>query len=138
MSDKPFRLLPKLDGDNREFWTRGEHGELVIERCGACGHYVHPPRPICPECLSRDVGYVPVSGRGSVLSYTVNHQPWNPTMAPPYVIALVELDEQPGLRLMTNVVGCEPDDVDFGMRVRVAFEQHEDVWVPLFEPEPAA
>ena len=138
MTDKPFRLLPRLDDDNREFWTAGERGELVIERCGACGHYVHPPRPICPECLSRDVGFEPVSGRGSVLSYTVNHQPWNPTMPPPYVIALVELDEQPGLRLMSNVVGCEPDEVDFGMRVRVAFEQHDDVWVPLFEPEPAA
>jgi len=138
VSDKPFRLLPKLDDDNRDFWTRGEAGELAIARCSGCGYYVHPPRPLCPECLGRDVRPEPVSGRGSVLSYTVNHQPWNPTMPPPYVLALVELDEQPGLRLMTNVVGCEPDEVDFGMRVRVVFENSDDVWVPLFEPEPAA
>jgi uncharacterized OB-fold protein len=54
-------------------------------------------------------------------------------MPPPYVIALVELDEQPALRLMTNIVNCEPADVAIGARVRVVFEHHDDVWIPLFE-----
>ena len=56
----------------------------------------------------------------------------------PYAIAIVELDEQRGLRLMTNIVNCPAEAVRIGMRVRVVFEQREDVWIPLFEPRPQA
>jgi uncharacterized OB-fold protein len=105
-------------------------------RCQACGYWIHPPAPICPTCLSRDIATEVLSGRGVVHSFTVNEQNWNPTMPPPYVIALVELDEQPGLRLMTNIVNCRADDVRFEMPVRVVFEHHDDVWIPLFEPVP--
>ncbi len=67
-----------------------------------------------------------------VATYTVNHQPWVGP-ADPYVIAIVELPEQEGLRLTTNIVGIDPDDVAIGMDVTVVFEQHGDVWFPLFE-----
>jgi len=69
-----------------------------------------------------------------VLTYTFNHQPWVPAPDHPYPIAIVELPEQRGLRLTTNLVNCEPGDVRVGLRVRVVFEPHEDVFVPLFEP----
>ena len=140
MSDdaKPFRLLPKIDDDNEPFWTGGERAELVMWRCQDCKHWIHPPGPICPMCLSRNIATEATSGRGVVHSYTINEQNWNPTMPPPYVIALVELEDQRDLRLMTNIVNCEPADVTFGMRVRVVFEHHDDVWIPLFEPEPLA
>jgi uncharacterized protein len=65
----------------------------------------------------------------------VNHQQWNPTVPVPYVIALVEIDEQPSVRIMTNIVGCEPEDVHIGLRVKVRFAEHDDVYLPLFEPE---
>ena len=64
----------------------------------------------------------------------MNHQPWIPGFDPPYVVAIVEIDEQASVRLMTNIVGCAPDDVRIGMPVQVTFEQHDDVWVPRFEP----
>ena len=134
--DKPFRLLPRLDDAVSPFWTSGERGQLVMWRCQDCRYWIHPPSPICPTCLSRDIATEALSGRGVVHSYTVNEQAWNPLMSPPYVIALVELDEQPALRLMTNIVNCDADDVSFGMPVQVVFEQHEDVWIPLFEPAP--
>jgi len=77
-----------------------------------------------------------------VLSFTVNEQNWNPTMPAPYVIALVEIVEQPEVRLMTNIVGVAPEAVSIGMPVRVVFEHHSDdrgdVWIPLFEPDPEA
>jgi uncharacterized OB-fold protein len=130
----PFRLLPRLDDDVAPFWTGGERGELVFWRCQACGYWIHPPSPVCPTCLSRDIATEATNGRGVVHSYTVNEQNWNPTMPAPYVIALVELEAQAGLRLMTNIVNCEPSDVSIGMPVQVVFEQHDDVWVPLFEP----
>jgi uncharacterized OB-fold protein len=78
-----------------------------------------------------------VSGRGEVFSYTVNHHSWDGSIEP-YAIGLVELDEQPGLRLTTNLVRCAPEDVHIGLRVRVTFEQHGIVWFPLFEPDTGA
>ena len=90
--------------------------------------------PVCPQCLSREVSPAPVSGRGTVHSYTINHQPWMPGFDPPYVIAIVTIAEQDDLRLTTNIVNCEPDSVRVGMPVQVTFEEREDVWLPLFEP----
>ncbi|HET9609911.1 MAG TPA: Zn-ribbon domain-containing OB-fold protein [Acidimicrobiales bacterium] len=133
MTGAPFRVQPALDDENRFFWTSGKDGRLRFLRCQACGHYLHPPLPRCPVCGARDVAPEPVSGRAEVFSYTVNHQPWDGG-SEPYVIALVELPEQQGLRLTTNIVGCEPDEVHIGMPVQVAFEQRGDVWFPLFEP----
>ena len=75
-----------------------------------------------------------VSGRATLVTYTVNHQPWIPGFDPPYVIAIVELDEQPGLRLTTNIVHCPIEDVHIGQRVRVVFEEEGGVFYPLFEP----
>jgi uncharacterized OB-fold protein len=137
-TDVPFRVLPAVTVDNEHFWRGGEHGELRFLRCADCGYWIHPPAPICPECLSRDVAPAAVSGRASVLTFTVNHQPWYPGLDPPYVVAVVQLPEQGDLRLTTNVVGCEPDQVDFGMEVQVVFEERSDgdasVWLPFFEP----
>jgi uncharacterized OB-fold protein len=137
-SDAPatraIRQLPALDGDNRAFWTGGEQGQLLIVRCGDCGTYNHPPRPRCPKCGGAHVKPEPVSGRGRVASYTINHQAWIPRLKTPYVIAAIELDEQPGLHVFTNIVGCEAEDVSTGMRVEVEVENIEDVWFPLFRP----
>lgn len=139
MADAPQRLLPAVTPQTEPFWTGGARGELLIVRCRTCGHRIHPPAPVCPVDLSGDVGPEPVSGLGTVHSFTINHHPWSPAAPPPYVIALVELDEQPGLRLLTNLVDVAPDDVEIGLRVRVRFEDAGGgVFVPLFAPETAA
>jgi uncharacterized protein len=131
---KPFRLLPRVDDTNKFFWTAGAEGQLRFLRCQTCGYYVHPPAPICPVDLSKDLVPEAVSGRATVHTFTVNHQPWIPGYDPPYVIAIVEIEEQEGVRLMTNIVGCEPGDVHVGMPVEVTFDHHDDVWLPLFRP----
>lgn len=130
------RPLPALTDDNRAFWTGGAAGALMIARCRACGYYVHPPTGFCPACEGRDVAAEPVSGLATVYSFTINRKAWLPGLAVPYVLALVELDEQPGLRLPTNIVGCDPEHVHIGMRVAVRFEAAEDLHVPLFGPAP--
>lgn len=136
---KPFRLLPRLTPENRHFWTGGEHGELRFLRCDACGWWLHPPAPLCPRCLGRELSVAATSGLARVHAFTVNHKQWIPGFDPPYVVAIVELDEQAGLRLTTNIVNCEPEDVRTGQRVRVVFDHRDDVWLPLFElaPDPA-
>ncbi|HSS10835.1 MAG TPA: Zn-ribbon domain-containing OB-fold protein, partial [Acidimicrobiales bacterium] len=121
---RPFRILPRLTQDNQFFWTSGADGRLRFLRCQSCGDYVHPPAPICPECLTKTLVPEPVSGRATVATYTVNVQPWIPGFDPPYVIAIVEIEEQPSVRLTTNIVGCSPEDVRIGMPVEVVFEQY--------------
>jgi uncharacterized OB-fold protein len=136
----PFRVLPKLDDRNRDFWTGGGAGELRFWRCRSCRTYIHPPQPVCPKCLSKDMAVEPVSGRATLASYTINHQPWMPGPELPYVVAIVEIVEQPSLRLTTNLVDCALDAIAVGMPVRVTFEKHEDpdgdVYLPLFAPDP--
>src|SRR3546814_1848941 len=90
----------------------------MIMRCRACSHYIHPPVRFCPACESRDTVPVAVSGRATIHSFTVNHKAWLPGLAVPYVLALVELSEQAGLYLPTNIIGCDPETVRIGMEVR--------------------
>src|SRR5919108_1250468 len=134
MPDRPFRVLPAVTPENEHFWLGGAEGELRFQRCAACGYWIHPPSPICPACLGREIKVEAASGRGTVHTFTVNWQPWYPNLDPPYVIAIVELPEQEGLRLTTNIVGCQPDEVTIGMPVEVAFEEYGGVWLPLFRP----
>jgi uncharacterized protein len=131
----PIRALPLIDRDNAAFWTGGGAGELRIYCCRDCRYYVHPPVRFCPKCESRRVEPEAVSGRGVVTSFTVNHKQWVPGLPVPYVLALVSIAEQEDVRLVSNIVNCPPEAVTMGMAVKVFFEQHEDLWVPFFEPE---
>jgi uncharacterized OB-fold protein len=126
--------LPAIDRDNRAFWTGGARGELLIARCADCSHYVHPPTGFCPRCEGRNVVPEPVSGRGEIESFTVNHKQWLPDLPVPYVLALVTIAEQDDVRLATNIIDCAPDAVHIGMAVEVTFEARDDLWVPLFRP----
>jgi acetyl-CoA acetyltransferase/uncharacterized OB-fold protein len=130
----PTRPLPELLPDSAWFWTSGEDGRLRVQGCTQCRRLVHPPVPVCPHCRSLSWEPTPVSGEATVIGYTVNAHQWLPDLPPPYVVANVALDEDPGVRLTTNIVGCDPEEVHIGQRVRVRFEQHDDVWLPLFEP----
>lgn len=130
------RPLPRLDSDNRAFWTGGAKGTLLIYHCRDCGSWNHPPMPVCRKCRSENVGPEPVPGTGTIDTFTVNYQAWAPGQDVPFVIARVTLDGAPGVILTTNIIGCAPEAVDIGDRVRVVFEQHEDVFIPLFEKSP--
>ena len=129
------RTLPRLDADNRSFWTGGRDGRLLLMQCQDCQTFIHPPRPVCRACLSERVEAVAVAGTGVVDSFTINHQKWHPSLEVPYVIARVAVDGAPGVFLTTNIVGCPVDAVDVGDRVKVCFEQHDEVFIPLFEKQ---
>ena len=130
-----IRLLPRLEPDNTFFWTSGADGHLRFLRCLHCSYFVHPPAPRCPECLSEGVAPEVVSGRATVVAHTVNVHQWIPG-SEPYVIGLVAIEEQQSVRLTTNLVDVEPADIETGMPVEVVFEQHDDVFLPLFRPAP--
>ena len=127
------RTLPQVNGQNSHFWTGGKRGELVLLRCSACSFWIHPAEPICPRCHHNQVMPAPTGGRGMVYTFTINHQQWQSTWSVPYLIAIVELDEQEGLRLTTNL-DMPLEEVAIGLRVEVRFDHVEDVFLPYFVP----
>lgn len=134
MANIPGRPLPQLTAQNEFFWTAGADGELRIQECQDCRSLIHPPQPICRYCRSQKLGVRAVSGRGTLAGFTVNHRFGFPDLPPPYVVAQVAIDEDPRVRLTTNIIDAEPDTLELGRPVEVVFEQADDVWLPLFTP----
>ncbi|CAB4816098.1 MAG: 3-ketoacyl-CoA thiolase [Actinobacteria bacterium] len=134
MTDCP--PLPQVTPWNRFYWTSGADGVLRIQSCAACGRIQHPPAPRCTRCRHADLDVVDLSGRGVVEAVTVNSQPWHPAFTPPYAVAVVALDEDRAVRLTTNIVNVDPNTVVIGLPVRVVFDKRDDVWLPMFEPDP--
>ena len=124
--------VPLITDDNRAFWTGGRDGRLLIVRCADCRTYTHPPSPRCSNCFSDHVAPEPVSGRGTVESFTINRQQWSPELEVPYVIAIVALEEAAELRIFTNVVDCPVEQVEVGMPVEVEFVERGEVFLPVF------
>ena len=130
MSDRP---LPLPDPETAFFWEATARRKLEILRCQTCKTWVHYPKPSCWNCSSGDLKPEEVSGRGTIYSYTVTHQDV-PGYTAPFAVVIVELEEQAGLRMVSNVVDVPPDDVRIGMPVEVTFQPvAEDVWLPLFK-----
>ena len=127
------RFPPPVTEASRAFWTGGARRQLLISWCATCGRWAHPPREDCPGCGGPLVPRA-VSGRGTVFTFTVNRHPFHPAVPVPYVVAIVELEEQQGLRFTTNVVGCDPGAVRIGMPVEVDFEPAGEAWAPVFRP----
>lgn len=128
------RPAPIADADSAPYMEAALDGRLAVQRCGSCEHCQLYGRALCEVC-GADVTWVDATGAGTVASWTIirqNHsRPWREML--PYVVALVDLDEGP--RVMTNIVGCEPDAVSIGMRVKVRFERLTDeAAIALFEP----
>ncbi|HEX2172107.1 MAG TPA: Zn-ribbon domain-containing OB-fold protein [Dehalococcoidia bacterium] len=118
--------LPKPSDLTRPFWEAAKRHELLIQRCSACGRYVFYPRPICDNCLSPDLQWTRVSGKGRVYSYTVIRQAASKRFAPdvPYLFAIVELAEGP--RMATNLVDCPLERARVGLPVEVFFDDVTD------------
>jgi len=131
MTERP---LPAITPETRHFWEGTRSGELRLQKCSVCGHVYFPPRPFCPQCASRDVEIVRASGRATLHSYVIHHRPV-PGFAPPYSIAVVELEEGP--RMMTNIVEVAqtPEALQLDMVLEVVFARLTDeISLPLFRP----
>lgn len=128
MTSQPSRPTPVITDLTRPFWDAAKDGRLAIQRCGDCGYYNHPPKELCDSCLSADLRFEDVSGLGRVWSWTVMHQKSVAGFedSVPYLTALVELDEQPMLLLVTTLPGATPGNFQIGDRVRVIFEPLPD------------
>jgi len=134
VSAAPGRPLPLITAENEFFWSSGADGTLRLQECRACESLIHPPAPVCRYCRSRDMRVRIVSGKATLAGFTTNHRFSLPGLPAPYVVAQVAIAEDPRVRLTTNIVECDPDQLELGQQVEVVFEQVEDVWLPLFRP----
>ncbi|MEV8546517.1 OB-fold domain-containing protein [Streptomyces sp. NPDC051572] len=130
------KVLPVPDSVSAFFWEGAARSELLIQRCAPCGEFQYPPMPVCESCQSRDLVPTQVSGRASLYALTVLHQAFLPEFAEdlPYTLALVDLDDAPGVRLLTNVVQVAPQQLSIGDPLEVLFEQRGDTALPMFRP----
>jgi uncharacterized OB-fold protein len=129
------KLVPVPDELSRQFWDAARERRLMIQRCGSCGYYNHPPRRFCDACLGQDLRFEPVSGRGVVYTFTVMHQRDVAGFEEdaPFINIVVELAEQPRLLMVSNLPIAERAKVRIGAAVEVAFEDRgEGVVVPQF------
>jgi len=134
VSEAPGRPLPPVTDATEFFWTSGADGTLRLQECTSCDALIHPPQPVCRYCHSREMGVRAVSGRATLSSFTINHRFSLPGLPAPYVVAQVAIVEDPRVRLTTNIIDCDPEQLEIGQLMEVAFEHIEDVWLPLFRP----
>lgn len=126
---------PATDWETRAFWEGCGRHELVLQRCRDCSAVQYRPRALCVSCLSDGIEHFLASGRGTVHTFTITHQNQARAFrnALPYVLAWVDLEEGP--RLLTNIVGCEPEQVQIGMPVKVEYVNQEgETAIPRFRP----
>ena len=116
-------MILKFDGLAKEFYRYCRKGQLRFQRCKDCGSWRHIPREMCPECGSFKWSWERSSGTGTIFSWVVADRALHPQFADetPYAPTVVEMDE--GVRLLTEIVDCEPEDLEFGARVEVVFDE---------------
>lgn len=133
MSDLPTPQ-PYITPETEEFWKATTEEELLICQCNGCDDIYFYPRQRCPHCSSMDTKYIESSGKGEVYARSVVHQAAAEySEVTPFILAYVELDE--GLRMMTNIVDTNPDDVEIGDKVEVVFDEvDENAALPRFRP----
>lgn len=132
MAEKP---LPNINGDNREFWAGCRAHQLKFQKCEKCGHVRAPGSLICPVCHSMNADWILSPGNGKIYTFIVYRVAFHPAFADdvPYVVAVVKLEEGP--HLLSNIVGCLPEEVACEMPVEVVWKDiNQNVSLPVFRP----
>ncbi len=129
---RPDRVLGPFDAT---FWEYCTKGEFRLQRCNACGHYAWPPAPLCSECLSEDLTWTLLSGRGKVKTHCTFERQYYPECPPPWPVVVVDLEEGPWF--VGNPKGINWSELKIGMSVKVSFIDCEDSQgqfkLPVFE-----
>ncbi len=126
--------LPVPNLDNQEFFDQCREHQLVLRRCRDCRLFSHPPRPNCPSCASDNLDWVESEGRGTVYTFTITRQPVSRAFEGRLPWAVVEVELEEGVHLISNLVDCDPDEIEIGMAVEVVFEDvNDEITLPKFK-----
>src|ERR1700678_475842 len=128
--------IPGVHPMHQFYWDAVKEHQLCLLRCQDCRHFVHYPRPICDKCQSPNLAPEQISGRGSLYAFTVVMQAGHPYFVDkiPYIIGVVEIEEEPGVRLPTGIDAVE-ENLKCGIPVEVFFKEvTESLTLPFFRP----
>lgn len=130
--------VPVPDSTSSHFWAGALRGELVLQRCMACTRFQYPPNVVCESCQGRELCPTAVAGRGSLYALTVMHQAFLPVFVDeiPYVLVLVDIDEAPGVRMLSTLVDTDPASLSIGDALEIVYDRRDDMAVPLFRRAP--
>ncbi len=132
----PGKLIKiATDPFTETFWQAAKKHKLTAPKCQHCGEFHFPPRPYCPKCQSKEFDWPEVSGKGTVYSFVIcRRSPYPDVQDYNYVAAAIDLDDAPGVRLITNIIDVQPEAVAIGMSVSVCWQTIQDEWeLPLFQ-----
>lgn len=127
--------LPSTNPESQPFWRAAKEHRLMAQRCRDCEKFTFVPRNLCSHCLSESLGWVPISGKGEIYSFTTVQQAFAKEWsgAVPYVVVVVQLDED--FRMVSNLVDCAPHKIRIGMKVEAVFEDvTKEISLPKFRP----
>ena len=126
--------VPNPSATSKPYWDGCARGELLFQRCDDCATIALRPGTLCGQCLSRSLSWVRSSGLGTLYSWTVVWRPQRPSFTVPYAPAIVTLEE--GFRMVSSVVGCDPEDLAADMPLAVEFHPASDeIFLPYFRPQ---
>ena len=126
--------VPEAQPWSEKFWEGTKQGKLLVQICKDCNARIFYPRKVCPECWSGNLDWIEASGKASVHTFSTAYSMVEPKFMDelPYTIAYVDLDE--GIRMMTRIVECQPEEIRFGMKVEVVFHERDGFHLPYFRP----
>lgn len=118
------------------FWAGCRAGELRFPRCPRCQRFRWYPAPMCPACRARGMEWVSIRGQGTIFTYTVVRRAFHPGTESwlPFISILVEFPDAPGIRLVSRLIGCPPEQARIGLPVELVFVESEGGTLPLFRP----
>jgi uncharacterized OB-fold protein len=126
--------VPETQPWSEKFWEGAKEGKLLIQVCKDCKSKIFYPRKFCPECWSGNLGWIEASGKAKIFTFSTAYDMVEPKFTDelPYTIAYVDLEE--GIRMMTRIVDCKPEDISIDMEVEVVFHERSNFFLPYFRP----
>lgn len=130
-----LKPLPQIEPFTKPFWEAAKDGRLLVQECKSCNSPIFFPRDRCPKCWSQDLQWIEASGKGTIYAFSITYEGVEDVFKEDLPIVLAWIDLPEGIRMQSNIVECDPDDVSIGMDVEVVFEKvTEDISLPYFKP----
>lgn len=129
-----YKPLPVIQEFSQPFWDATQEGKLLVQKCNSCKSTIFFPRDRCPECWSQDLGWIEASGKAIIYSFSVTLEGVEKMFVEdlPIILAWVDLPE--GIRMQSNIIDCDPNEVEIGAEVEVVFKKLTDeITLPYFK-----
>lgn len=138
---KPYKIIPAPDEQTRPYWEGAKEGKLVMQQCQNCKFFIHPPQFFCANCkgINPNLGWGQLSGKGKLYNYALHHdtQIGGFEDKVPYILAIIQLDEQEDLMVYGNILNAAYEDLKLGMPLQAVWEDTDNPDIKIMQWRPA-